>query len=381
MKTIYKILFIAIPIVLIVSSGYLNASLNFVVDSNTSDGMPYNLEIIFHEEEYAVEYFVIDGSTDNIEIAIPFDIIDGVFMVHVNGENVDDERVAIDDDKIIVNYGQNIESVKLIGLHDLDAEENKNVLQAVESNTVPIEHLCAFIGFEKYPDNLFAEFLENPHNKDVTFLNFTDSDLKQIPEFYELVLEANQLDYPLNDRVRFAVSPEEHNVIKDHLEKREYSEFNKNGETVLHQSEEEGSAGSYRTPRILMDGKLYSINGLNSQVFSDRAVNMNIQYSGTLEEVKQRLVENTNPNAANLVYVEINKDENVPFAPLIEAINQIHKSKDKIRMSEDVGGLVQDKVEDFFAEQNNVQFNGDKTKHTRYFILNEILYETSFVIC
>ena len=381
MKTIYKILFIAIPIVLIVSSGYLNVFLNFVVDYNTSnDDTPYDLEIVFHEEEYAVEYFVINGSTDFVEIDIPTDLIDGVFMIHVNGDNVDDERASIDGNKVTVNYGQNIESVKLIGLHNLGAEENKNVLQAVESNTAPIEHLCAYIGFEKYPDNLFAEFLENPYNKDVTFLNFTDSDLKQIPEFYELVLEANQLDYPLNDRVRFAVSPEEHSVIKDHLEKREYSEFNKNGETVLHKNEEK-DIGNYRTPRILMDGKLYSINGLNSQVFSDRAVNMNIQYSGTLEEVKQRLVENTNPNAANLVYVEINKDENVPFAPLIEAINQIHKSKDKIRMSEDVRGKVQDKVEVFFAEQNNMQFNGDKTKHTRYFILNEILYETSFVIC
>ena len=79
MKNRYKILLITIPIALIASSAYLNASLNFVVGSNTSDGMPYDLKIIFHEEEYAVEYFVVDGSTDNIEITIPFDIIDVVF--------------------------------------------------------------------------------------------------------------------------------------------------------------------------------------------------------------------------------------------------------------------------------------------------------------
>ena len=41
-----------------------------------------------------------------------------------------------------------------------DMEENENVLQVVESNTVPIEHSCAYIGFEKHPENLFAEFLE-----------------------------------------------------------------------------------------------------------------------------------------------------------------------------------------------------------------------------
>ena len=149
----------------------------------------------------------------------------------------------------------------------------------------------------------------------------------------------------------------------------------------MHKSGEVDSAGNYRTPRILTDDKLYSVNGLNSQVFSDRDVNMNIQYSGTLEEVKQRLVENTNPNAANLIYVEINKDDHMPLASLINAIDEIHKSEDKIRMSEDVEGKVQDKVQDFFVEQNNIQFNGDKTKHTRYFILNDTLYETSFVIC
>jgi hypothetical protein len=79
-----------------------------------------------------------------------------------------------------------------------------------KDDAVPTEsgvRLCAYIGFEKYPENLFAEFLQNPYNQDVTFLNFTDNDLKQIPEFYELMLQSNQIKYTLNDRVRFAVTP------------------------------------------------------------------------------------------------------------------------------------------------------------------------------
>ena len=246
----------------------------------------------------------------------------------------------------------------------------------------PLEHFCANIGFEKYPDNLFAEFLENPYNTDVTFLNFTDNDLKQIPEFYELILESNQIDYPLNDRVRFTVPPEEHNVIINYLEQRTYSEFNKNGETLLHQIGTRDIDGNYRIPKILIDNKLYGTNGLKSnQVFSDRDVHMNIQYAGTLEEAKQRLVENTNPNRANLIYFEITEDDKMILTSILDAIDQIQKSKDKIHVSEDVGGVIQDKSQDFFLEQNKIQFDYDDAKYTRYFILNETMYETNFTIC
>lgn len=123
MKTRYKIL-ITIPIALIFSSGYLNAFLNYVIDFDTPNKTTYDLEIFFDEEKYAVEYFVVNDYTDYIEIDIPTDMIDGVFMIHVNGENVDDERIAIDGDKVIVSYGQNIESVKLFGFHDLGGPEN-----------------------------------------------------------------------------------------------------------------------------------------------------------------------------------------------------------------------------------------------------------------
>ena len=86
----------------------------------------YDLEMMFHEEEYAVEYFVINGNAEYVEIDIPTDLIDGVFMIHVNDENVDDERVSIDGNKVIVNYGQNIVSVKLFGYYELGGLENEN---------------------------------------------------------------------------------------------------------------------------------------------------------------------------------------------------------------------------------------------------------------
>lgn len=124
MKTSYKISIIVIPIVLIATSAYVNAFLNLVTDF-PSDATPYDLEIIFDEEEYSVEYFVVNGNTDHVEVDIPTDLIDGVFMIHINGENVDDERVSIDGNKVIVNYGQNIESVKLFGSYELGGLENE----------------------------------------------------------------------------------------------------------------------------------------------------------------------------------------------------------------------------------------------------------------
>lgn len=118
MKTRYKTTIIAIPLILIIF---------FVINYDDAlDDTPYDLEIIFHEEEHAVEYFVVTGNTNHVEIDIPTDLIDGVFMIHINGENVDDERVSIDGNKVIVNYGQNIESVKLFGSYDLGEFENEN---------------------------------------------------------------------------------------------------------------------------------------------------------------------------------------------------------------------------------------------------------------
>ena len=112
MKTSYKIPIIVIPAVLILSFFVINYD-------NTLDDTPFDVEIIFDAEEYAVKYFVVNGNTDNIEIDIPLDMIDGVFMIYVNDQVVDDERVILVGNKIIVNYGQNIESVKLMGSHDL----------------------------------------------------------------------------------------------------------------------------------------------------------------------------------------------------------------------------------------------------------------------
>lgn len=97
-----------------------------IIYDNALDDIPYDVEILFDEEEYSVSYFVVNGNTDHVEIDIPFDMIDGVFMIYVNDQVVDDERVILDGNKIIVNYGQNIESIKLMGTHDLEGLENEN---------------------------------------------------------------------------------------------------------------------------------------------------------------------------------------------------------------------------------------------------------------
>lgn len=242
--------------------------------------------------------------------------------------------------------------------------------------------MCAYIGFDKYPPNLFAEFLENPYNKDVTFLNFTHNDLKQIPEFYELMLEAEQMNYPLNDRVRFDVSTEELLKLKEYLEQRPYNKFTHSGETLTDQIGTRNIDGHYRHPDILIDGKLYGINGLNSSpVVAGQTKTLNVELVGTLEEVKDWFIERNNPNNPGIYYFEINEEDKVHLKVVLDAISQIQKSKDKIHISEDMGSSIQDKTQDFFMEQNMIQFHNNDTKYTRYFILDDILYKTSFVIC
>lgn len=73
MKTRYKIPIIVISIVL---------TLSFFVISydNTLDDTPYDVEILFDEEEYSVNYFVVNGHTNNIEIDIPLDMIDANYF-------------------------------------------------------------------------------------------------------------------------------------------------------------------------------------------------------------------------------------------------------------------------------------------------------------
>lgn len=124
MKPRYKIPIIVISIILPLSFFVINYD-------NALDDTPYDVEILFDAEEYSVNYFVVNGNTDNIEMDIPLDMIDGVFMIYVNDQVVDDERVTIDGNKVIVNYGQNIESVKLMGFHDLGGLENENIVYSL----------------------------------------------------------------------------------------------------------------------------------------------------------------------------------------------------------------------------------------------------------
>ena len=250
-----------------------------------------------------------------------------------------------------------------------------------KEESLPVR-LCAYIGFEKYPDNLFTEFLERPYNRDVTFLNFTDSDLKQVPEFYELILQSNQIEYPLNKRAHFVMTSEEILELRPYLEQRSYFEFNHAGQTSLVQNASKDTDGNYRYPEILIGENLYDINGIRfSPIISGQNHTLNVSLEGNLQEIKDSFIERNNPKNPNVIYFEINENDRKPLAVVLDAIEKVQKSKDKIRMSEDVGGKIQDKIQDFFAEQNRKQFNGDDTKHTRYFILNDILYETSFVIC
>lgn len=241
--------------------------------------------------------------------------------------------------------------------------------------------MCAYIGFEKYPQNMFDEFLSSPYNQDVTFLNFTDSDLKKVPLFYVLIQAANQIDYPSNDRASFPVSFDEFFEIRNYLQQRAYFEIKRGGDILENQIGTSDIYGNHRIPQILIDGKLYRVNGLNGQVFSDRDEILNVSYEWTLEESKKNFLEDDNPNRANLIYFEWDEKDAQNLKSVKDALDKLHSSDDKIRKSLDVGSVEQNIVLDFFSSENIKQFNGDESKYTRYFILNDTMYETSFAIC
>jgi len=125
---------------------------------------------------------------------------------------------------------------------------------------------------------------------------------------------------------------------------------------------------------------LYEINELNfSPIVAGQTETLNIHLEGTLDEMKDWFIEQNNPNNPGIYYYEINESDRIPLASILDAVEQIHKSQDKIRLSEDVGGKIQDKTMDFFLEQNMIQFDNDESKHTKYFVLNGTMYELSFV--
>ena len=92
-------------------------------------------------------------------------------------------------------------------------------------------------------------------------------------------------------------------------------------------------------------------------------------------------MDNTNPNAANIIYFKLLDEDIVNLKPVKDALDKMNTFDTKIHKSLDVGSEKQNKVMDFFKAENQRQFNNDESKYTGYFILNDTLYEMSFVIC
>jgi len=134
-----------------------------------TDDTPYDLEITFDDEEYSVTYLVVNGNTDNVEMDIPLDRIDGVFMIYVNDQVVDDERVILHGNKIIVNYGQNIESVKVVGSHDLGGLENENAEAISKFTQSPTVHIITEDGHDMLSQH--RVLIDLDYTNSVTFVN------------------------------------------------------------------------------------------------------------------------------------------------------------------------------------------------------------------
>lgn len=88
--------------------------------SSFLNSTPYDLSFQFNEEEYSVEFSVVNGYTESLEIIIPENTIDIVYGLEVNGKNFDDnKRVILDGNRIFIDYGDEIKTVKLLGARDM----------------------------------------------------------------------------------------------------------------------------------------------------------------------------------------------------------------------------------------------------------------------
>ena len=85
----------------------------------------YNLRALFNDDDNTVEYSVLDAKTNSVEIYLPTYFIDTVWMVYVNGEKVDDNRITVNENYLTVKYKDPIETVKLFGATDLYEDLNQ----------------------------------------------------------------------------------------------------------------------------------------------------------------------------------------------------------------------------------------------------------------
>ncbi len=194
------------------------------------DDTQHDLEIMFDEDEYSVEYFVMNGNTDHVEIDIPTDMIDGVFMIYINGENVEDKRVSIDGNKVIVNYGQNIESVKLFGSYDLGGLKNENTesldIASIEDGRIILNPVdtCAGIDIDRLtPEELNQKYPATYTTKsgktyEIKFLSIDDDDLKEVPVISELIRATHQIPFSLNNGITASKGLVEDPDWIDHLD-------------------------------------------------------------------------------------------------------------------------------------------------------------------
>ena len=161
MKTRNKVILIIAGIVVVLFLSNFVIGYKLIGLQLNADDTPYDLKVVFDDGEYSVTYLVVNGITNNIEIDIPYDMIDGVAMIHVNGHNIDDERIGIEGNKVLVDYGQNIKSVKLIGVRDLSSFSTQECAELFDRvhqefkdkpcaccNPPPGEPVCEPIGFD-----------------------------------------------------------------------------------------------------------------------------------------------------------------------------------------------------------------------------------------
>ncbi len=85
----------------------------------------YNLRSLFNDDDNTVKYFVLDTQTNAVEIYIPTHFIDTIWMVYVNGEEVDDNRTTIKGNYLAVEHDDYIETIKLFGATDLYEDLNQ----------------------------------------------------------------------------------------------------------------------------------------------------------------------------------------------------------------------------------------------------------------
>lgn len=261
---------------------------------------------------------------------------------------------------ITVIVGMSVVSPSINNFDDF-VYQLKEPSDRTESEKIEFMGMCAYVGAKLLSDHDLQEIQNSPHQTPIKFLNFTDEHLSQVPVLKEIVHKLESSEFPLNDRGYVTVTADELQNIKDYL-------LSKSHLRIL-------------SPYIVVDGNLYTINGMISYPIDPNGESLNVQFGGSFEDRKGDFTEEELQKNPAKRYVILTEGDLEEIKPITDAIEQVGTWEMSIRESKDVGDAIQREVMSFIESESIRQMGPEPENQTSSFYYNGNYYNSQFVIC